>query len=67
MFELMGTYQHQPIGTRVQLGVLGDVSVWHPRAHDAKRKQCLRCLDDWEHVRMGNVLAPDDLTTKGLI
>ena len=49
----MGTYERQTIRTRVHLGVLSNVPVWHPRGHDAKRKQLLRNPDDGEHVRMG--------------
>jgi hypothetical protein len=45
-FKLMGAYQHQPIGTRVHLGVLCDVPSRHPRAHDAEREQCIRNADD---------------------
>jgi len=45
-------YQDQPIGTRVLLGVLGDVPIRHPRTHDTKGKRSLRNLDDGEHVRM---------------
>jgi hypothetical protein len=62
-FKLMGTHQHQPIGTRVQLGVLRDVPIWHPRAHNAERKQCLRNGDDGEYIGMGNgfVLRTDNL------
>jgi hypothetical protein len=37
-FKLMGAYQHQPIGTRVHLGVLCDVPIWHPRTNDVERK-----------------------------
>ena len=33
-----GTYEYQTISTRVHFGVLGNVPIWHPRAHDAKRK-----------------------------
>ena len=67
IFGLMGTYQRQPVGIRVHLGVLGDVPIRHPRTQDAIRKQRLRNLNDWEYVRMGNVLGLADLTTKGLI
>ena len=63
----MGTYQRQPVGIRVHLGVLGDVPIQHPRTQDAIRKQRLRNLNNWEYVRMGNVLGLADLTTKGLI
>ena len=56
-FKLMGAYQHQPIGTRVHLGVLCDVPIWHPRAHGAEREHCLRNADDREYIRMGNGLA----------
>ena len=51
-FRSTVTYQHQPIGTWVHLGVLGDVPVGHPRSHHAQWKQCSRNLDDWEQVRM---------------
>ena len=63
----MATYQHQSIGVRVHLDVLGDVSVWHPRAHDAKRKQSLRDLDDGKHVRMRIVLALFSNATEYLV
>ena len=53
----MDTYQHQPIGTRVHLGVLCDVPSRHPRAHGAEREQCLRNTDDRKYIRMGNGLA----------
>jgi len=53
----MGTYERQTIRTRVHLGVLGNVPVWHPWAHDAKRKQLLRNPDDREQVRMRIELA----------
>ena len=62
----MGTYQHQPVGIRVQLSVLGDVPIWHPWAHYAERKQCLRNINDGEHVRMGNMHVPIDFTVEGL-
>ena len=62
--KLMGTYQHQSIGTRVHLCVLCDVPIRHPRTHDAERKQCLRNVDDREHVGMRNGLVP---TTEGLV
>jgi len=55
---MMGTYQHQPIGIWVCLGILGDVPIWHPWIHDAKRKECFRNLDDGEHIRMMFYLAP---------
>ena len=48
----MGTHKHQKIGTRVHLGVLGNVPIWHPRTHDANRKRSLRNPDDGEHIRM---------------
>jgi hypothetical protein len=63
-FKLMGAYQHQPIGTRVHLGVLCDVPIWHPRAHGAEREQCLRNADDREYIRIGNGLVQ---TTEGLV
>jgi hypothetical protein len=47
-FKLMGAYQHQPIGTQVNLGVLCDVPIWHPRAHGAEWELCLRNADDRE-------------------
>jgi hypothetical protein len=63
-FKLMGAYQHQSIGTRVRLGVLCDVPIWHPRTHDAERKPPLRNVDDREYVGMGNGLAH---TMEGLV
>ena len=36
-FKLMGAYQHQPIGTRVHLGVLCDVPIRHPRTNDVEQ------------------------------
>jgi hypothetical protein len=63
-FKLMGAYQHQPISTRVHLGVLCDVPSRHPRAHGAEREQCLRNADDREYIRMGNELVQ---TTEGLV
>ena len=64
-FRLMGAYQHQPIGTRVRLGVLCDVPIWHPRTNEVERKLRLRKrglpkhrkVDDREHVGMRNGLA----------
>lgn len=35
------TYQCQPTGIRVRLGVLGDVPIRHPWTHDAKQRRCL--------------------------
>jgi hypothetical protein len=55
-FKLVCAYQPQPIGTRVHLDVLCDVPIWHPRAHDAEREQCLCNTDDREYIRMGNGL-----------
>ena len=64
----MGTYQHQPIGTQVRLGVLVDVPVWHPRSHDANREQCLRNVYDRENVWVGgNGVAPVDIATEALV
>ena len=63
-FKLMGAHQHQPIGTRVHLGVLCDVPIWHPRVHGAEREQCLRNADDGEYIRMGNGLVQ---MTEGLV
>ena len=54
----MGAYQHQPVDIRVHLGVLNDVPVWHPRAHDAKQRQSHRNLDEWEQIRVRIELAP---------
>ena len=48
----ISTYKHQTIGTRVCFGVLSDVPIWHPRAHDANRKQSLRNPNDREHIWM---------------
>jgi len=64
---LMDAHQHQPIGILILLCVLHNISVWHPWAHDAKRKQCLRDLNDGEYVRMGEVLGPPDFTAVGLV
>jgi hypothetical protein len=60
----MNAYQHQPISTRVHLGVLCDIPIWHPRTHDAERRQRLRNVDDMEYVGMGNGLA---LTMEDLV
>ena len=62
--NLIGRYQHQPIDARVRLGVLCDVSIWHPRTYDAKREECLRNANDREYVGVRNGLAP---TVEGLI
>ena len=48
----MGTHQHQAIGARVRLSVLGYVPVWHPRSHDIKQRLRLRNLNDGEYVRV---------------
>jgi hypothetical protein len=64
--KLIETYQHQPIDTWIHLDVLGDVPVWHPRTYDAKRKQCLRNLDDGKYVWVGSGLAPVDPPTEDL-
>ena len=53
----MGAYQHQPVDIRVHLGVLGDVPVWHPRAHDAKQRQSHRNFDEGKQIRMRIELA----------
>jgi len=53
----MGTYKRQAVGIRVHLGVLSNVPVWHPWAHDANWKQRLRNLDDREYVRVRIALA----------
>jgi hypothetical protein len=55
------------IGIRVLLGVLGDVPVRHPQAHDAKRHQCPRNSDSGEYVLMGSGPAPIDFTTEDLL
>ena len=49
----------------VHLGVLDDVSIRHPWAHDAKWNQCLGNLNNREY--MGNGLAPNHNTTEGLV
>jgi len=63
----MGTYKRQMIDTRVHLGILSNVSIRHPRAHNAKRKQLFRNPDDGEHVRMRIELALFDHTTVYLV
>jgi len=63
----MDEYQHQPIGVLVPLGVLHDIAIWHPWAHDAEWKQCLRNLDDGEYVWVGKTFAPLDFIAKGLV
>jgi len=63
----MGTYKCQTISTGVHLGVLGNVPIWHPRAHDANRKQHLRNLDDWKHVQMKIELALFNYTAVYLV
>ena len=65
--QTMSTYKNQTIGTRVRLGVLGNVPIWHPRTHDADRKQFLRNLDDPEHVRVRVELALFDYTAVYLV
>jgi hypothetical protein len=64
--ELVGTYQLEPVGIRVHLGVLGNVPIRHPRSHDAERKLCLRNLDDREYVWMRNIRVPLSFTTVDL-
>jgi len=64
---LMDEYQHQPIGVLVPLGVLHDIAIWHPWAHDAEWKQCLRNLHDGEYVWVGKILAPLEFIAKGLV
>jgi len=66
-FMSVGPYQHQPIGARVHLGVLGDVPIWYPRSHDAKREKSLGNLDDGKHVRVRILLAPFDCATEYLV
>ena len=63
----MGTYKDQAIGTRVRLGILNNIPIWHPRAHDANRKLRLRNPDDMEYVRMRIELALFDHTTVYLV
>ena len=63
----VGTYKRQTIGTRVHLGVLGNVPIRHPRTHDANGKQRLGNLDDREHVRVRIELALFDHTVVYLV
>jgi hypothetical protein len=63
---LGGTYQHQPVYTRVSLSVLGNVPTWHPRTHYAKRKQGLRNIHDRKQVRVGNIHVPVGSMMKSL-
>jgi len=63
----MGTYKHETISTRVHLGVLSNVPIGHPWAHDAKRKRLLRNPDDGEHVRMRIELALFDHAAVDLV
>ena len=56
-------YKDQPIGGPILQGVLGNVPIWHPRTHDAERKQCLRNFDDGKHIRMGLELSLPDHKT----
>ena len=63
IFRPVGTYKHQKVGTRVHLGILSNVSIWHPRTHDTEWKLRLRNPDDGEHVRMRIELALFDDTT----
>ena len=65
--KLVSTYQHQPIGVRVRLGVLGDIPTWHPRSHYAKRMQRLRDLDDGKHMRVRIALNPFRYTKEHLV
>ena len=63
----MSTYKQQTIDTRVRLGVLSNVPIWHPRTHDANRKRRLRKPDDREHIWMRIELALFDYTTVDLV
>ena len=63
----MSTYKHQAIDTRVRLGVLSNVPIWHPRTHDANRKLRLRNPDDRENIRMRIELARFDHATVYLV
>ena len=63
----MGTYERQTIDTRVRLGVLGNVPIWHPRAHDANWKPRLRNPDDRENIRMRIELGLFDHATVYLV
>jgi hypothetical protein len=66
-FKFIGTHQHQPISTRIHLGILGNIPTRHPRTHDAKRKQRLRNLDDREQIGMGDELEPVDSIMEYLV
>ena len=57
-FVVVGTHQHQPISTWFFLDVLGDVPIWHPGTHDAKGEQCLRNLNNREHIWMRIEFSP---------
>ena len=48
----MGTYKHQTVSTKIHLGILSNVPIWHPRTHDTEWKQRLRNPDNGEYVRM---------------
>jgi len=48
-------------------GILYDVSVWQPRADEAKREQRLGYPEEGQHVCMRNVLPPNDLTVEPLV
>ena len=61
-------YQLESIDLLILLGILEDVSVGQPRTDDAKRElQRFRNPEDGQHVRMRNVLPPNDFTIKPLI
>ena len=49
------------------LNVLNNVSVWHPRADDAKREKRLRNSEEGHNIRVRNVLPPHGLTIEPLI
>ena len=51
------TYKRQTVSGRIQLDILNDVPIWHPRTHDTEWKQCLRNPDGGEDVRMSIELA----------
>jgi len=63
----MGPYKYQTVGIRVRFGIVSNVPIWRPRAHDANWKRSLRNLDDTEHIRMRIELALFDHTAVQLV
>ena len=64
---MMIAYQLQSIDPLVFPDVSSDVSVRQPRSDDTKRKQCFGNPEEGQHIRMRNILPPDNLTVEPLI